>query len=582
MLSLKKQYVLKFAILVISCLPAGPAWGQAPNPGPASVVVVANSAMEGSLQVARAYMERRQIPEKNLIVLETLTEERINRQSYLSTIHNPLLKALVERDLVNALTGKEDDLGRTTVSVFSNKVRYLVLCYGVPSRVVGPNPAEANDITLIRRQFKGTQASLVQTFQAGRMSKTEASVDGELSLLLIRDVPLRGFFPNPLYGQADQEIAKDILRVTRLDGPSPKAVIRMLDKALAGERNGLKGRAYVDEDGRQGGFAIGNAWMAGTAEVFDTLAYDLSHDTKRSTFSSVDRFDAPVLYAGWYSGNPNGPFLIPGWEFPDGAVAAHLHSFSAGTIRSTSKGWVGPLVDRGVSATFGNVAEPYLRMTHQFDLFFKALANGWNFGDAAYIALPGLSWQAVAIGDPLYRPFAVGLDEQITQLGDPLQILEDQYVVCRQIRLLVKSGMDKEARELADRAMRETPGPALALMRSNLYAAAGKNKQARKALSFVSQLPLTEPGEWGLYAEIADKLLELGEAKASFKIYQKLESQKMPEKVQLAFLKRGIKSAERAGESDVAIDWRVRTTPPPPPPPPPEPETPPTAPPKTP
>jgi len=42
---------------------------------------------------------------------------------------------------------------------------------------------------------------------------------------------------------------------------------------------------------------------------------------------------------------------------------------------------------------------------HRPHLLLRALARGHNFGDAVYYALPALSWQGVAIGDPLYRPF---------------------------------------------------------------------------------------------------------------------------------------------------------------------------------
>lgn len=535
-----------------------------PEPGPESVVVVANPTMNGSLKVARHYLASRSIPEENLILLETTTEEKIGRQAYLQTIHNPLLASLLDKGLIDAFRGSTDAFGRDTVTVFSSKVRYLVLCYGIPAHVTGPPPAETDDLELLRKNFKGQQSGLITAFTEGQMARTEASVDGELSVLLLRDIPLRGFYPNPLHGNLNRQDSRNILRVTRLDGPSPEAVMRMVDNALEGERQGLKGRAYVDEDGRGGGFAIGNEWMAKTAENFERLGFDLSHDTQRATFGVADRFDAPVLYAGWYAHNRDGPFTIPGWTFPKGAVAAHLHSFSARPIRTTSKGWVGPLVDKGVSATFGNVAEPYLALTHQFDGFFIALSQGWNFGDAAYLALPGLSWQGVAIGDPLYRPFAVGLEEQLAAVGDPLKILEDQYVVMRKIRQLLAADQVIEALELADKGMRDTPGPAIALLRAELYQKAGKDKQARRTLATVEQLPLTEPGDWGLFADIADKLLELGDAKAALRIYQKLEKKKMPEKVQLAFLKRGIKSAQNAGEPGIAIEWQARVTPPPP------------------
>lgn len=533
------------------------------DPGPESVVVVANRAMDGSLTVARAYMDRRDIPESNLIILETETSEKITRGVFLETIRNPILETLLERDLVNAFEGERDRFGRLQVTVFENPIQYLVLCYGIPSRIAeAPEETPIDDLRLRENLFKGDEANLVEQFSTGRMARNEASVDGELALLLKRDMPLNGFVLNPFYKNRLPGGVQDILKVTRLDGPSPRAVIGMLDSALKGEEKGLKGRAYVDEDGRGGGFQIGNDWFANTAKLFDAMGYGLDHDTARGTFSGDDRFDAPVLYAGWYARHVNGPFTLPGFRFPDGAIAAHLHSFSASPLRSANRGWVGPFVERGVAATFGNVAEPYLRITHQFDLFFAALVEGWNFGDAVYFAQPALSWQNVAIGDPLYKPLATSLEAQLEALGDPLTILSDQYVVIRQIRQLEKAGRIEDALKAAARGMREAPGPALALERSRLLEQEGKPEAAVNALSFLSGLAPGEPMQYGLYAEIADTLHRLGADEEALTIYRSLADAKMPEPVRLAFLKRGIPVAEDAGKPDIALEWRMLTRPP--------------------
>jgi uncharacterized protein (TIGR03790 family) len=562
----RKLFAPCTAIVLAICAGSPPLAGQSPAAAPDSVAVVANKSAPGSMRVARAYMSRRQIPERNLVVIEAADTERITRAAYVETVHNPILKALLDKELVNALPAGKDAFGRDSVSVFSSTIQYLVLCIGVPARVENLPVEQVDDLALREKLLKGRHEALIAQFSEGPMAKNEASVDGELALLLRRDMPLNGFVFNPYYQNRQPGGVRDILKVTRLDGPSPEAVIRMLDNALQGESEGLKGRAYVDEDGRGGGFQIGNDWLANTAKVFAAIGYDLDHDTARRTIPADARFDAPVLYAGWYAQHANGPFTLPGFSFPPGAVAAHLHSFSAAPIRSGNRGWVGPLVQRGVSATFGNVAEPYLRFTHQFDLFFAALAEGWNFADAAYFALPVLSWQAVSIGDPLFRPFAVPLEQQLEKTGNPLNILNDQYVVLRQLRRLEAAGDTAAALRTANRGMRDAPGPALALARARLLEADGKPEAAVKALAFLTAMDVDDPMQWGLYAELADTLHRLGDAKSALRVYRNLEGQPMPEKVLLAFLKRGIRVAEDAGQPDLALDWRVRVTPPPPPP----------------
>jgi hypothetical protein len=74
-------------------------------------------------------------------------------------------------------------------------------------------------------------------------------------------------------------------------------------------------------------------------------------------------------------------------------------------LRSPTKAWVGPLLDRGAAAALGNVWEPYLSLTVHFDILNARLLDGFTLGEAAWAATPGLSWMNVVVGDPLYRPF---------------------------------------------------------------------------------------------------------------------------------------------------------------------------------
>jgi uncharacterized protein (TIGR03790 family) len=554
-----KRFAHIIKVVLLSLFIVAPVLSQAEIYGPESVVVVANSVMEGSLKVARTYMKVRNIPERHLIVLETETREQIPFNVYRDTVRNPILKELISRNLINAIEGETDEFGRETVYLFANKIRYIVLCYGVPTKF---GHGGGDDSEMVARFFKG-RAGLINTFRNEHLSRQGASIDSALALLLVRNAPFSGIVPNPLFNKEVPPIAEDIFRVTRLDGPSPEAVIRMIKNAIEGEQRGLRGRAYVDEAARKGSYAPGDQWMRKTSQIFKNLGFDLHHDTRNTTIQIGERFDAPVLYAGWYAGKVTGPFNLPGFEFPPGAVAAHLHSYSAGMIRSADRGWVGPFVERGVSATFGNVAEPYLLFTHRFDLFFKALADGWNFGDAAYNALPGLSWQGVAIGDPLFRPFSMDLETQLMTAGDPTRILEDQYVIMRKIHQLESEGKAEVALELANRGMLETPGPALALLKAEILIKNKRKREARRTLEMFSKLEPSNSMEWGLMADIADKLAEIGGAKAGLEIYKALDQQILPKDVKFPILKRGIEVAYKARANKLALEWKAITTPPP-------------------
>lgn len=567
MASLLKQTGILALLLATLPAAANPVEESWTAPYPESLVVVANDAVEGSLEVARRYMAMRDIPEGNLVRLTVSDKERIDRPTFLETIRNPLLEALLEQELISGLLGGTDTLGRREVTLIDNPIRYLVLCYGVPVRINEWKSEDFDDRALRDRTFGKSQPQVLEAFSEGPLARNVASVDSELSLLFQKNLPLTGFVPNPYFGNAEPDTVRDILRVTRLDGPSPEAVFRMLDNTRMGEATGLRGRAYVDTDGRGGAYRAGNEWMETTADLFRKLGFDLDLHPDRQTYREDARFDAPVLYAGWYNPKVNGPFTLPGFRFPPGAIAAHLHSYSADRVRSSSQRWVGPLVERGVSATFGNVAEPFLRYTHRFDGFFAALAKGWSLADAAYFSMPVLSWTQITLGDPLYRPFAVRLEEQLKNTQASTDLLADQYVLLRRIRLMEAEGQTAEARQLAARAMRSVPGPALALAYAGQLEAAGQHKEAKRQLEFFLEIPPSDSLDWGLYAAIADFLMELGEPGMALRVYRHLDSDRVPEPVRLLFLERGLKAARQAGETELARQWDLRLNPPPPPPP---------------
>jgi len=267
---------------------------------------------------------------------------------------------------------------------------------------------------------------------------------------------------------------------------------------------------------------------------------------------STARIDAPVLYFGWYANDLNGPFALPGFQFPPGAIALHLHSYSARTLRSASEAWCGPLVARGVTATVGNVFEPYLQLTHLPHLFLRALARGDSLGDAACYALPALSWQGVLIGDPLYRPFAVPLEKQLRRLADLPTALAG-YAVLRKAHGLKPD----EARALLRRELEERPSLAIAWALAMDLETTGDHAGVVKTLGFVSRIPGFPPDEWALGRDIAQKLEANGSASAAVAIYQHLFSaETMPRELRVAWLNEARNAARAANELQQAEAWR--------------------------
>lgn len=355
------------------------------------VVLLVNANDPESLEVARHYAEVRQVPVGNIVALPMSGEETIAWSEFIESIWNPLEMELVKRTWIDAIPmDLVDAEGRKKFSVSGHRVSYLLICRGVPLRI-------ANDPS---RYASGPEIDERSNFRINA-----ASVDSELSLLPLPNHRIGGYLPNPIF-DVDRPTAVQrgqVIKVTRLDGPTLADVLALPDRALRAEKTGLKGKAYVDLGGNH---PDGDRWLEDVVRQLEELGFSTLVDRKRTTFPTDAPFEEPVLYFGWYAEKVNGPFLKPDFRFPDGAIAVHIHSFSAETLRRANERWCGPFVARGVTATVGNVYEPFLQLTHRPDLLLRALVRGENFGDAAWFAQRAVSWQTIAIGDPLYRPFA--------------------------------------------------------------------------------------------------------------------------------------------------------------------------------
>ena len=180
----------------------------------------------------------------------------------------------------------------------------------------------------------------------------------------------------------------------------------MIVDAIEAEKNGLWGRAFVDGSHEtSGGKEVGDAWMRAIVDQCHKEGVPVVFDDLPTIFPDAFPMSDCALYYGWYAGNIAGPFNQPGFKFVPGAIAAHIHSYSAATLRDKNSGWAGPLVSRGATATVGNVYEPYLELTAHLDILNDRLLHGFTFAESVFMSSRGLSWMGVAVGDPLYRPY---------------------------------------------------------------------------------------------------------------------------------------------------------------------------------
>ncbi len=505
------------------------------------VIVLANSEAPDSVAVAEHYARVRLVPSANVIALKMPLAETISWKEFIATIWQPLEDELVQRGWIDAIRmDLVDDLGRRKYAVSGHKIAALVVCRGVPLRI-------ANDPSLYQEARPLTDHAQFRT--------NEGSVDSELSLLARPDYPINACVPNPLFHEdhPTDEMRASVVEVARLDGPTAADAMALVDSAVQAERDGLLGRAYADMAGPH---EKGDQWIEATAKQMATLGFDVSVGRGPTTVAGTARFDAPVLYFGWYAPDLNGPFLLPGFRFPPGAIAVHIHSFSAHTLRSATEGWCGPLVARGVTATVGNVYEPYLEFLHRPDLLLEALVRGENLADAAYYSLPSLSWQSIVIGDPLYRPFVVPLAAQLKNLsGLPPQLAG--YAVIRRMNLLDSQNQKDLALETGRDAMKETPSLALALALAPRLDAAGLTSQSVWMLKDAVDSAGTAPGDWELMREAGQFLDAHGRSAEAIDMYRKLfENEQLPPANRKLWLAEAYKVALDAGDTGQTAQWK--------------------------
>jgi uncharacterized protein (TIGR03790 family) len=357
-----------------------------PSPEALATVVVYNAEDADSTSLAKYYAKRREIPEKNLVALKCPLSEEITRGEYRATIAAPLRAALLTRGFWREEPGSDQ--------LVTSSVRFLAIIRGIPLKIQADETIAAD-------------SSLPPAIG----SRNEASVDSELMTLGLRLRSPSGALPNPYYRRFTpvMDIAQDpqMLMISRLDAPDTITVRAMIDDAISSERDGLWGWGYIDSRGiLTGPYAEGDAWLNAALDAMRQQGIPVMMDSSAETFPSGFPVTDAAVYYGWYAADANGPFADPLFRFRPGAVAAHIHSFSAVTLRSTTRGWCGPLLLRGAAATVGNVYEPYLALTTDLAIMQDRLMAGFTFAESAWSATKALSWMTVAIGDPLYKPYA--------------------------------------------------------------------------------------------------------------------------------------------------------------------------------
>jgi len=355
----------------------------------ASTVVIYNKAAPDSGELARFYAKQRGIATDHIVGVTCSTDEEISREEYDLNIAGPLRETFKARKWWTLRETQEQQ-----TAVMATSIRFVAVIKGVPLKIKPTTDPYPGD------QSTGGPVS----------GHNEASVDSELALLGLFSHQISGPLRN-LYFQSFKAISEMenpvLLLVCRLDAPNAETVRRMIVDAIATEKKGLWGRAYVDgAHETAAGYALGDQWLGEIPTQLHKVGVPVVYENTPALFPDGYPMTDCALYYGWRTEKAVGPFAQPDFRFSRGAIAVHLHSYSAMSLRDPNSFWVAPLLSHGAAATLGNVYEPYLQFTAHLNIFNDRLLHGFTFAESAYSSIEVLSWMSVMVGDPLYRPYA--------------------------------------------------------------------------------------------------------------------------------------------------------------------------------
>ena len=502
-------------------------FSRAANPGD-EVVIVFNKRVAESKSVAEHYAAARHVPTNHIFGFDLSAEIEMTRAEFAEKLQKPLADIFEEKKFWHIgsemIPATNNQPAHIAWVVKNSKIRYLVLCYGVPVRIAEDRNLNEPGDEKLRPELR----------------RNVAAVDSELALLprIEQHLPLAGPLPNPFYAATNSAMfhpTNGLLIVTRLDGPSAAIARGLVDKALEAETNGLWGRAYFDlRNIQDAGYKPGDDILRAAAGFARDWGFETIVDTNAATFPPEFPMSQIAIYAGWYADTVCGPFARPKVEFMPGAFAYHLHSYSAANLRSATQNWVGPLLAKGATISMGSVDEPYLAGTPDIAVFIARLTFfGFNFGQAACASQSTFSWQTTVVGDPLYRPFGIPPQERHAELEQRhSKLIEWSYLMVCNLNLAKGAPLGVMANFLEQVPETKTSA-VLSEKLADLYSLLGKPSSAAEMYENALKLNPSPEQQIRLRLTLAEKLTALDRnAEASDDLVKLLrENQDYPDKL---------------------------------------------------
>ncbi|MGE4519396.1 MAG: TIGR03790 family protein, partial [Desulfobacteraceae bacterium] len=358
--------------------------------------------------ISKYYMEKRNIPEKNLLTLWITDKETCSSEDYEKKVVPPVRRFLEK----------------------NKNIRCIVSVYGLPLKISPPELKKEEQEKLenlngrkryiekileknkgnvqIKKELRKINKE-IQSYK--RRLDRSASFDSELFLVKKENYELKMWIPNPYFIEFSNKNLfvkkEEVLMVSRIDGPDAESCKRIIDDSLFAEKNGLKGKAYFDarwkypDDKKVKGYGVYDKSIHDARKFIDN--YKIMETVLNDEQELFKKGECPdtAIYCGWYShGN-----YIDAFSWSRGSVGYHIASSECVTLTNpNSNVWCKKMIDNGIAATIGPVGEPYVQSFPVPEVFFAyLLKGGLSLAESYLLSVPYISWKMVLVGDPMYR-----------------------------------------------------------------------------------------------------------------------------------------------------------------------------------
>lgn len=433
-------------VLLTAALLALVASAAAADIAPSQVLVVYNSAAAGAAALKDSYLTAHaDLPAANVLDLNNaaLNVANLTRAQFVSLVRDPIRNHL-------SFPGPP-----TPQSIIA-----IVLIRPFPHRLLdtdagagGDSPTTAgNEFTAGDNTCSSLDADLALLWQDLEVGEAGGQMDSyadniidnpfhqsasAIHLFSRGNIQTQKIFVNAsnyvwLVGGAGASVLTpgDLYLVCRIDGHSladaqasiARAQALYVNQALVKiilDEYDLSIRGNLDDDPL---FASGDPFLAGddyeeTRDILVVNGWNVRYDATFDFITGAEE-PAPIIAYASYGENhsqggagenpPGAGTYIEGFHFPPGAIFNTIESYNAralnglGTLFSQEQ--AADFIAAGGTFAVGHVFEPFsFTIPDNEFLFVRMLVQGWTWAEAAYAALPCLSWQHVILGDPLAK-----------------------------------------------------------------------------------------------------------------------------------------------------------------------------------